>query len=237
MSGFFVSISISTKNFRPLLKPRLLLYVCLTKWLNQMVKEDIGTEKLILEAAKRVFHERGLAGARMQQIADEAGINKALLHYYFRNKEQLFKAVFTDAFARLIPQINEIFDSDEPLFDKIRSFADRYTAILMENHYLPGFIIQELNSNPNFAAEYLTPERKPNPQKLFSQIRQEVEAGRIRPVEPQQFVISLLGLCLFPFIAAEMIRHVTGMSKEQYMLFLAERKKHIPEFVINAIKP
>ncbi|MDV3308545.1 MAG: TetR/AcrR family transcriptional regulator [Cyclobacteriaceae bacterium] len=202
-----------------------------------MVKSDIGTEKVILEAAKRVFHERGLAGARMQQIADEAGINKALLHYYFRNKEQLFKAVFTDAFAQVIPQINEIFDADQPLLDKIRTFAVRYTTLLMENHYLPGFIIQEINNNPNFAAEYLTPERRPNPQKLLSQIREEVEAGRIRPVEPLQLVVNLLGLCLFPFIAAEMIRHVTGMSKAQYQRFLAERQKHIPEFVINAITP
>ena len=107
----------------------------------------------------------------------------------------------------------------------------------MENHYLPGFIIQEINNNPNFAAEYLTPERRPNPQKLLSQIREEVEAGRIRPVEPLQLVVNLLGLCLFPFIAAEMIRHVTGMSKAQYQRFLAERQKHIPEFVINAITP
>lgn len=213
------------------------MYVCLTKQLNQMVKEDKSTEKVILEAAKRVFHERGLAGARMQQIADEAGINKALLHYYFRNKDQLFKAVFTEAFARVIPQINEIFDADEPLFDKIRNFAERYTTLLLENHYLPGFIIQEINSNPNFAAEYLTPERRPNPQKLLAQIQEEVEAGTIVPVNPLQLVISLLGLCLFPFIAAEMIKHVSGMSKEQYQVFLAERKKHVPEFVINAIKP
>src|SRR5690606_18243919 len=71
---------------------------------------------------------------------------------------------------QVIPQINEIFDADQPLLDKIRTFAVRYTTLLMENHYLPGFIIQEINNNPNFAAEYLTPERRPNPQKLLSQI-------------------------------------------------------------------
>ncbi|HLT79516.1 MAG TPA: TetR/AcrR family transcriptional regulator [Cyclobacteriaceae bacterium] len=202
-----------------------------------MVNDDTSTEKLILEAAKRVFHERGLAGTRMQQIADEAGINKALLHYYFRNKEQLFKAVFTDALAQVIPQINDIFNADQPLPDKIRTFAHRYTTFLTENPYMPGFIIQELNNNPKFATEYLTPERRPNPQKLLSQIQQEVAAGAIRPVEPHHLLISLLGLCLFPFIAAEMIRLVTGMSKEQYQRFLAEREEHIVQFVINAIKP
>src|SRR5690606_4984620 len=105
------------------LKPADPFVRLLTKRLNQMVNDDTSTEKLILEAAKRVFHERGLAGTRMQQIADEAGINKALLHYYFRNKEQLFKAVFTDALAQVIPQITDIFNADQPLPDKIRTFA------------------------------------------------------------------------------------------------------------------
>ncbi|HEY4655351.1 MAG TPA: TetR/AcrR family transcriptional regulator [Cyclobacteriaceae bacterium] len=202
-----------------------------------MVKVDKSTEKTILEAAKRVFHERGLAGARMQQIADEAGINKALLHYYFRSKDQLFKAVFAAALATVIPQINEIFDADLPLFQKIRTFADRYTILLMQNPYLPGFIIQEINNNPNFANDYLTSEIRPNPEKLLVQIRKEAEAGNIIAVNPLQLVISLLGLCVFPFIAAEMIKGVTGVTSEQFNRLMEERRKYVPEFVINAIKP
>lgn len=201
-----------------------------------MVKPDKNTEKSILEAAKQVFHERGLAGARMQQIADEAGINKALLHYYFRNKQQLFKAVFSEAFATIIPQINEMFDAEEPLFDKIRNFTDRYTALLMQNPYLPGFVINEINNNPKFAAEYLAAIR-PNPDKLLRQIQAEVEKGNIRPVNPLQLVINLLSLCIFPFVAAGMIRAVRGLSKEEFHDLLEERRKYVPEFVINAIKP
>jgi len=201
-----------------------------------MVKVDKNTEKTILEAAKRVFHERGLAGARMQQIADEAGINKALLHYYFRNKQQLFKAVFSEAFATLIPQINEMFNTEEPLFDKIRSFADRYTALLMQHPYLPGFIINEINNNPKFASEYLTAVR-PEPDKLLIQIQEEVEKGNILPVNPLQLVINLLSLCIFPFVAAEMIKNIRGLSQEEFDNLLEERRKYVPEFVINAIKP
>lgn len=201
-----------------------------------MVKTDKNTEKSILEAAKRVFHERGLAGARMQQIADEAGINKALLHYYFRNKQQLFKAVFSEAFATIIPQINEMFDADEPLFDKIRNFTDRYTALLMQHPYLPGFIINEINNNPKFAEEYLTAVR-PNPDKLLHQIRTEVEKGNILPVNPLQLVINLLSLCIFPFIAAGMIRAVRGLSQDEFRTLLDERRRYVPEFVINAITP
>lgn len=201
-----------------------------------MVNPDQSTEKSILEAAKRVFHEKGLAGARMQQIADEAGINKALLHYYYRNKQQLFKAVFSEAFATLVPQINEMFDAEEPLFDKIRNFADRYMTLLMQNPCLPGFVINEINNNPKFAAEYLTPIR-PNPDKLLHQIQEEVEKGNILPVNPLQLVINLLSLCIFPFLTAKMIQAIRGLSKEEFNSLLEERRKYVPEFIINAIKP
>jgi TetR/AcrR family transcriptional regulator len=202
-----------------------------------MGKIDNKTEETILEAAKRVFHEHGLAGARMQQIADEAGINKALLHYYFRNKDRLFKAVFLDGFTAIIPKMNEIFDADIPLLDKIRTFADRYITLVSENPYLPGFIIQEMNNNPNFATEYLSGNLRPNPSKLLDQIQREVDAGNIIPIEPVQLVINLMAMCIFPFTAAQMIKGVTGASKKQFDLMMERRKKDIPEFIINAINP
>lgn len=201
-----------------------------------MVKVDSTTEKAILQAAKTVFHERGLAGARMQQIADEAGINKALLHYYFRNKETLFKAVFLDAFTTIIPKMNEVFEADMPLFKKIETFADRYISMVSENPYLPAFIIQEMNYNPNFAAEYLSGGHRPNPKKLLEQIRNDVAHGNIKPVDPLQLVINLMALCIFPFTAGQMIKGVMGVSKKQFDSILERRKKEVPEFIINAIK-
>ena len=104
-----------------------------------MVKKKIdqSTEQIILEAAKKVFVRKGMAGARMQDIADEAGINKALLHYYFRNKEKLFEMIFMEAAEKFFPRINAIFDSDQPLFEKIESFCEEYISVVMENPYLP----------------------------------------------------------------------------------------------------
>ena len=82
-------------------------------------KKDSTTEEKILAAAKKIFVQKGMAGARMQDIADEAGINKALLHYYFRNKEKLFEVIFLAAAERLFPRINRIFEADMPLFERI----------------------------------------------------------------------------------------------------------------------
>ena len=94
------------------------------------------TEEKIFSAAREVFHRKGFAAARMQEIADEAGINKAMLHYCFKNKDQLFEAVFLNAFGQLAPQINEIFNSEETLFVKIEKFTESYISFVMENPFL-----------------------------------------------------------------------------------------------------
>ena len=197
-----------------------------------MVKnKDKDSAALILEAARVVFREHGMKGARMRQIADQAGINSALLHYYFKNKEQLFKAVF----KRLVPHINSIFEMDLPLFDKIRKFTHDYISFLIENPYLPSFIIQELNNNPGFADELRKTGNHPNPSGLIKQLKEEIAAKRIRAIEPFQLVSNMMSLCVFPFMAKEMIMLTTGMNKEQLTIFYASRKSSVAEFVIHSI--
>ena len=109
-----------------------------------------STEEKILAAAKKVFLSKGMAGARMQDIADEAGINKALLHYYFRNKEKLFEVIFAAAAQQLFPTINSIFESDIPLFEKIEKFCEEYITVMIENPYLPLFVLYEMSNDPKF---------------------------------------------------------------------------------------
>lgn len=111
-------------------------------------QKGTSTEDFILNAAKLVFARKGLAGARMQEIADEAGINKALLHYYFRSKENLFNAVFIDLLGSIQKKFLSILNSEMELFDKIRFFFTGYTEFLLENSFLPGFIINEMNQDP-----------------------------------------------------------------------------------------
>ncbi|HMG13903.1 MAG TPA: helix-turn-helix domain-containing protein, partial [Saprospiraceae bacterium] len=91
---------------------------------------NISTEDKIIDAAKKVFLQQGYSGARMQDIADAAGINKALLHYYFRNKDKLFELIFLQCTQKMIPTINSVFDSDEDIFNKIRQFVSTYIEML-----------------------------------------------------------------------------------------------------------
>src|ERR1700730_16933908 len=111
-------------------------------------KKDENTEERILTAAKKVFLKEGMAGARMQDIADEAGINKAMLHYYFRSKDKLFEKIFSELSRSFFPKLIMIFESDEGLFTKIQMFVTEYIDQMKQTPYLPIFVLNEVNRQP-----------------------------------------------------------------------------------------
>jgi AcrR family transcriptional regulator len=200
-------------------------------------KKDQTTEQLILDAAKKVFVHKGMTGARMQDIADEAGINKALLHYYFRNKEKLFEVIFMEAAARLFPKINEIFSSDQPLFEKIESFCEEYITVIIDNPYLPLFVLNEINRDPEYFLQKVWEGRaKPNPAKFLEQIEREVKKGKIKRVHPVHLLMNLLSMTIFPFVGKPMFQKNLGMSESQFKFLMEQRKKEVPKFIIDAIK-
>lgn len=201
-----------------------------------MVKEK-STEEKILAAAKKVFVSNGMAGARMQDIADEAGINKALLHYYFRNKEKLFEVVFMEAAQKLFPKINSIFESDAPLFDKIENFSEEYITIMSENPYLPLFVLNELSKDPeNFLQKFFGKKSFPKPQKFLEQIEKEVKKGTIKKISPLHLLINLISMSIFPFVGKPMIQFTMGLDEMQFRNVMNQRKKEIPKFIIDSIK-
>lgn len=198
--------------------------------------KDHNTEFIILEAAKNVFLLKGMEGARMQEIADEAGINKALLHYYFRNKQLLFEAVFKNAFLLLAPQLNTVLNSDNSIFEKIRAFSSNYISFIMEHPYLPNFIIQELNRNPQFLKNLISKEDFPSVEKFKIQVDKYVEKGLIKPINSSQLFINLVSLNILPFLAAPLLKGFLNLNDSEYKQLLKKRKIEVSEFIINAIK-
>lgn len=194
------------------------------------------TEEKIFNAARIVFQKKGFAGARMQEIADEAGINKAMLHYCFKNKELLFQAVFMNAFGQLAPQINEIFNSQDSIFEKIRKFTHSYISFVMLNPYLPQFVIQEMNNNPEFVLSFLKNEKRPNPALLINQIEKEIANGIIKPISPKHLLMNLISMTVFPFAAQMMIKGMLQISDTEFNAMMEERKTSIAEQIINSIK-
>lgn len=200
-------------------------------------KKDRSTEEKILDAARKVFVRKGMYGARMQDIADEAGINKALLHYYFKNKEKLFEEIFKEAAMKLFPRINEIFTSDEALFTKIEMFCEEYITVVLENPYLPLFVLNEMNQDPVYFMKKIWGENKgPKPQKFLEQIAAEVKAGRIKNINPLHLLMNLISMTVFPFVAKPLFQLNLNIDDMQFRMVMEQRKKEIPKFIIDSIK-
>ncbi len=198
--------------------------------------KDTPTESSILNAAKRIFQHKGMTGARMQEIADEAGINKALLHYYFRSKQLLFEAVFKKAFSMLAPQLNEVMNSDTTICEKIKNFSSNYISFVIKHPYLPNFIIQELNRNPEFVKNLITEKAFPNIEKFRKQVEEKVTEGVIRPIKAEQLFINIMALNIFPFIGAPLLKGFINADDKTYKKLMEDRKTEVAEFIINAIK-
>jgi TetR/AcrR family transcriptional regulator len=209
------------------------------------VQRDGDTEQRILDAAHVVFVRTGTAGARMQEIAREAGVNSALLHYYFRSKDRLAEAVFHRAAAQLMPAVVGVLVSDRSLPDKVRAIVEIELDRLTRTPYLPAYIISELAHHPERITQLVSALTGARPEALGrkllrmvgEQITEAVRAGRMRPIAPDQFMVNLLSLCIFPFAARPMIGALMGLDDKAFARFIRERRETLPDFFLNALRP
>jgi TetR/AcrR family transcriptional regulator len=199
--------------------------------------KDQNTEQKILEAAKIVFLERGLDGARMQDIADKAGINKALLHYYFRSKDKLFDVIFYEAAAHFLPQLGELFASSLPLFEKIEKFVHTYIDLLQANPHLPLFVLNEMQKKDGseFFAK-LWQGKKPAVHILAKQIDEAAKAGLIKPIKPVHLLLNIVSMSIFPFVARPIVKMVWGVDDPLFKTLMEERKKVVVQFILDSIR-
>lgn len=198
------------------------------------IRKD-NTEEKILEAARTVFTKKGMDGARMQEIADEAGINKALLHYYFRSKQKLFEAIFSHVFKQIFPDIRSFIQAQKPIEEKIKIFSARYMELLMLNPYLPAFLLRELQRDPEFLASVIKSQGV-NPGELLTMLKAEMRSGQIKNMDPRELLINLLSLIIFPVAAGPLLQIMFfGDDPDAYNEFLTRRKETITTFILHSI--
>ncbi len=199
------------------------------------IKKD-NTEEKILVAAQSVFIKKGMDGSRMQEIADEAGINKALLHYYFRSKQKLFEAIFSKVFKQIFPDLKNLLFSEKPIQEKLGTFIEKYIDLLMKNPFLPTFVLKEINRDPEFLASILK-KQGVNPEDILQLIDKEMEKGTIRKFDPRDLMINILALSIFPFAARPLMQIMFFENNPKaYKQFLIQRKKSVREFILNSIQ-
>jgi AcrR family transcriptional regulator len=206
---------------------------------------DRQTEARILDAAHTVFLRRGTAGARMQEISKEARVNSALLHYYFRSKERLSDAVFQRAAADLLPAVIDVMASNRSIEEKVEAVIDIELSRLLSAPYLPGYILSELTHHPERIRQFVSAVTGMIPEEvgrrvlatLRRQIRAGVRARKLHPIEPEQFVVNLLSLCIFPFAARPLLSVVLGLDAAGFERFIARRRRELPAFFLKGLRP
>jgi len=195
------------------------------------------TEEKILESAQEIFHLKGFAGARMQEIADKAEINKGLLHYYYKSKDKLFESVFNIALKQMLGKLDTTLNEEVDLFTKIENLVDGYITVLSKNTFVPNFVFQEINRNPDFFTEQF---KKFNSlegiRKFENQIKEETAKGRIIEIDPKQLIINIISMSIFPFMAKPMAMGILDLTEKDYKKIIEKRKKEVAEFTINAIR-
>lgn len=200
-------------------------------------EKEISAEEKILQAAVEEFIHKGRSGTRMQVIADKAGINKALLHYYYRSKDMLFEAVFSQVIKKLlISKVKKIIEEEKDVFDLIRSFTSLYIDVLNRNPNIPFFILDEIHRNPGRLPEAMMKSGLPI-ERVFEIIQNATRRGLIRDIDPRELIVNMISLCVFPLLGRNlMVPVIFGNDKVAFRNFLESRKTDVAEFIIQSIR-
>lgn len=200
-------------------------------------KIDESTEQRILVAAREIFQQKGYHGTSMQEIADTAKINKAMLHYYFRSKDKLFDKIFQEIFTDFINSMGNIFDSEVSYLEKLQLFIEVHLDFLIRNQQMPAFILHEISRNPDLILNIFQINNHQNRIRGFMQSTiEEIQAGRIKKVNPQNLFLNILALNIFPVAAGPLFMNVLNMSKTEYDDLLTRRKQEVFEIIKNMLE-
>ena len=192
----------------------------------------MNTRDKILESARLLFIRHGLEGVKMQMVADEAGVNKGLLHYYYKSKAKLFTEVFSIVFNNVLKDVKSLFADDSMSPDeKISKIVDTYFKLLNKNKEMPVFFISEMNRDPGLLKRL----------DYGNKVKSLMESARTiisidKPPEfITHFIITLISLCVFPFMARPLLNEITEDEKLTEVL-LNDRKEFVKTTLKNMIK-
>ncbi len=200
-----------------------------------MSKKEKDTEARIKEVAQKLFQQKGFSATKTRDIADEAGINLALLNYYFRSKKKLFDLIISETFQAFFSGvINILNDENTSLEQKISLFVENYIDMLTKNPNVIHFILNTVRENPEEFIGKMNLIDKTKSSFFMGQFMEGIMKGEIPSINPVHLLLNLMSLVVFPFIATPMIITVTGIKQQDYFEMLQERKRLIPLW-INAM--
>lgn len=206
-----------------------------------MTKHQNNKEHVILAAAKEEFLDKGYDGARTTSIARNAGVTHAMLHYYFKTKEQLFERIFHETMGMLVKGILEVFtQTEKPFKERMAEALDIHFEVIRQNPRLPLFMIREVASRPErfdviknvictFAGNLLATMQK--------DINQAVSNGEINPIDATTLLLDMISLNVFPFVIKPVFETVTGLDLNAESSFWEQRKAENIELIMRRLTP
>lgn len=198
---------------------------------------DVSTEQKIKEAAKRVFQKKGFGLTRTRDIAKEAGINLALLNYYYRSKENLFEIVMQESIEEMFSYLEHIMNNKQTtLTEKIDAGVLRYIEGMSKNSNLPLFLFSELQANPQHLFDSVKiPEGFIQETYMFKQINEQINKEKLN-FTAIHFFINLVSMSIFPIIGQPFIKYVTKMDEKSFTDFIEHRKTLVPIWLKSMLK-
>lgn len=194
--------------------------------------KELSTEEKIIAAARKLFTQKGFSATKTRDIAEEAGINLALLNYYFRSKQNLFQIIIEEKFNQLFGVINPILSNNEiSLEEKIETLVTNYTNMLLGNDDLPLFVLSEIKTN-----EFLIKRVRQNAEILSNPVIEKQLKERGFTTTGFNFIMNVMSLTLFPFMSKPLFVTSGLIKEEEFVHFITERKKDIPTWVMNTLK-
>lgn len=198
---------------------------------------DHTTEEKIKHAAREVFHQKGFAATRTRDIAQAAGINLALLNYYYRSKEKLFDLIMMETMQSFMQTIIVVInDPKTSLQQKMEQMAERYIDLFKVEPEIPLFIMIELRSNAKNLLDHIRPKEILMQSVFAKQFQQAIMEGKMPPQPFLHFMMNLMGMIIFPFVAAPMFKNIGELNDKQYLAVIEERKKMIPLWIKAMMK-
>jgi AcrR family transcriptional regulator len=199
---------------------------------KKKIPKDVSAEEKIKLAAKKLFTKKGFAATRTRDIAEDAGINLALLNYYFRSKQKLFDIIMLENFRQFIQGITaEVFSEEATIEQKLEKVITAYIDFLSQNPDLPLFILNEIRNNPESIAKTINEEVKPIRTQFFKHLQLAGKSGKMPQMDPFHFIANLVGLTVFPFVARPILQRVTNVNDKQFLALMQERKKLVPVWI------
>jgi len=199
--------------------------------------KDNNTEARIKEAARIVFLNKGFAATRTRDIAEEADINLALLNYYFRSKQKLFNLIMLDALKIFLSSIYDVINDTQLTFEeKLVSISSSYIDTLLVNPEIPLFILSELRNDPAHLIENVGIRDLVLQSDLIKQLLEKVQSGEFKPVNPLNFIMNIIGMTVFPFLASPILKILGNMDQKEFNTLIESRKEQIPKWVLATLK-